>query len=127
MLIYNSVFVVYQSSESGDVVEIVSKSKLNALVASKNSRRCCLPIPDLHTARKIVSAKVRLKFILNRNLVRQAYRLTSVQAVSCFKQTNDAPVRSRFYTQCKPGLKILSGGILRSFRRDPNFARRRAV
>ena len=70
----------------------------------------------IHTERKIVSAKVRLGFILNQNLVRPAYRLTSVQAVSCFKQTNDTPVHLRFYAQCRPDLKILSGSIKFRFR-----------
>ena len=30
-------------------------------------------------------------------LVRSAYRLISVQAASCFKQSKDMPIRSRFY------------------------------
>ena len=51
----------------------------------------------IYTVRKIVSAKARLWFILNQNLARSAYRLVSVQAASCFKQTTDMPVRSRFY------------------------------
>ena len=42
----------------------------------------------VYTVRKIMSAKARLKFILNRNLVLSAYRLISVQATRCFQQTN---------------------------------------
>ena len=32
VLIMNNVLVVYQSTESGDVAQIVSRSKLNALI-----------------------------------------------------------------------------------------------
>ena len=122
MLICNSV-LVYQSSVFGGFVQIVLKSKLIALVASKKSSRHLFPI---YIVGKIVSAKVRLQFILNQNLVRPAYRLTSVQVVSFFKQINETPVRSRFYAQCRPGLKILFGSFLRSFRSSFTKFRSRA-
>ena len=35
VLIMNNVLVVYQSSESGDVAQIVSKSKMGALIGCK--------------------------------------------------------------------------------------------
>ena len=122
-LLWNSV-LVYQSSESGNVVQIVSKSKLSALVASKKSRRRRPPIPDLQCAYN--RERKSSLFILNRNLVRPSYRLTSVQAVVSNKLTT-RPYVHDFYTQFKAGLKILSGSILRSFRRKPNFVRGRAV
>ena len=57
VLICNSVLVVCQSSESADVVQTVSKSKLSTLVASKKSRRRRALILK-STLRKIVNAKV---------------------------------------------------------------------
>ena len=70
---------------------------------------CLFPI---YPVRKIPNAKVCLEFIRNQNLVCPAYRLTSVQAVSCFKQTNDMPVHLRFYAQCRSGQIIYCGSIL---------------
>ena len=83
----------------------------------------------VHKRRPIVSAKARLKFILNRNSVRPTCRLNRVHAASCFKQTNDTPVRSWFYAQ-----RRLGGGSKNSFWKHStqfsartNFVRRRAV
>ena len=59
--------------------------------------------------------------------MRPAYHLISVRTASYFKQYIDTPARSRFYAQCRPVQKILSGNILRSFQRKPNFVRRRAA
>ena len=126
MLICNSVFVVYESSESGDVVQIVLKSKLSALVASR-SRANAVRLVPIYTVRKFVSAKACLWFILNQNLVCLTYLFTSVQAVNCFKQINDTPVCSQFYAQRRQGLKIFAESILRSFRREPNFVCRHAA
>ena len=96
----NNVLVVYRSSEPGDVAQIVPKCKLSALIwLQAKSRPVAVRLIPTYTVRKIVSAKAGLWFILNQNSVRLAYRLTSVQAASCFKQTDDMPVRSQFYCQ----------------------------
>ena len=61
VVIMNNVLVVYQSSESGDVARIVSKSKVeraNWLRAKSRAEAICL-IP-IYTVCKIVSAKTRL-------------------------------------------------------------------
>ena len=58
MVIRNSV-LVYQSSKSGDVVQIVSKSKLSALVASI-SRADAVRLILIYTVREIMKTKVRL-------------------------------------------------------------------
>ena len=85
------------------------------------SRANAVRLVPIYTVRKIVSAKACFWFILNQNLVYLAYLFTSVQAVNCFKQINDTPICLQFYAQCRPGLKIFAGSILRSFRREPNF------
>ena len=51
LLICNIVLVVYQSSESDNIVQIVSKYELNTLVASKKVGQTPSPIPDPHSAR----------------------------------------------------------------------------
>ena len=57
----NNVLVVHQCSESGDIAQIVSKSKLSALIGCEQkvaqNAVCLIPIYSVH---KIVSAKARL-------------------------------------------------------------------
>ena len=76
------------------------------------------------TVRKIVSAKVRLYF--KPIFGTPGVSPSRVLAVSCFKQTHDVPVRSRFYAQCRVGLKIFSVSFLRSFRSSITKLRSRA-
>ena len=85
------------------------------------SRANAVRLLPIYTVRKIVSAKASLWFILNQNLVFLAYLFTSEQAVNCFKQINDTPVCSQFYAQCRQGLKIFAGSILRRFQCESNF------
>ena len=104
MLICNSV-LVHQSSEFGDFVQIVLKSKLSALVASKKSLKRCSPIPDLHCVynrERKSSSLVYFKPKFGMPNVSPHQRTNSQ-----FFQTNDTPEHSRFYAQCRPGLKIL--------------------
>ena len=49
----------------------------------------------LHSARNRERTSISVNY-LKRNSVRQAYRLTSFQAVSQLKKTKDTPVRSQF-------------------------------
>ena len=82
-----------------------------------------------YNLRKIVSAKARLKVYFKPETRYADVSLNSVQVASCFKQTNDTPVRHDFTHSVgwAVGLKIPFGSILRSFRREQNFVRRRAV
>ena len=51
VLIMNNVLVVYQSRESGDVAQIVSKSKLSALIGCEQKAAQTLSLnPDLYCA-----------------------------------------------------------------------------
>ena len=60
VLIMNNVPAVYQSSESGDVTQIVSKSKLSADWLRAKSRAEAVRLIPIYTVRKIVSTKARL-------------------------------------------------------------------
>ena len=53
----NIILVVYQSTGSGDIAQIVSKSKLSALIGYEQKVVRLIPIYSVH---KIVSAKARL-------------------------------------------------------------------
>ena len=51
-------------------------------------------------------------------------RLTSVQVASSFKQTNNTPATLRFFGRPK---NLLRKHFIRSFWREPNFVRGRAI
>ena len=64
VLIMSNVLGVNQSSKSGDVAQIVLKSKLSALIGceqkSSKSRANVVRLIPIYTVRKIVRAKARL-------------------------------------------------------------------
>ena len=86
---YVTVFSSIRATSPATVKLCRSLNWVCQLWAKSHADAICLFL--IYTVRKIVSAKVYLKFISNQNLVCPACHLTSVQAFSCFKQINDTP------------------------------------
>ena len=98
MLICNSVLVVYQSNESADVVQSVAVKTEYTGCEQKIAQ---MPSAYFQSTLRVNCERKSLCLVYFKpNSARLAYRLTSVQAVSCFKQTNDTLAwYSRFYAQ----------------------------